>query len=101
LFTNFFQPVMKLKAKTRIGSQVKKTYDTPKTPYQRAWESPHIPKEAKQRLRKQYQTLNPAELKRAISRLQAKLTRQANPKTPLQEYPLPGYNYAMAATHFR
>lgn len=102
LFTNFFQPVMKLKQKTRIGSQVKKTYDPPKTPCQRVLESPHIPKKAKQRLREQYQTLNPAELKRAISRLQAKLTRQATPKTPLQEYPLPGYNYhAIAATHFR
>lgn len=102
LFTNFFQPVMKLKEKTRTGSQVKKTYDTPKTPCQRVLESPHIPKKAKQRLRKQYQTLNPAELKRAISRLQVKLTRQAIPKTPLQEYPLPGYNYhASTVTHFR
>jgi len=33
-YVNFFQPVMKLKEKKRIGSQVKKTYHTAKTPYQ-------------------------------------------------------------------
>jgi hypothetical protein len=43
LYTNFFQPVMKLVEKTRVGSKVKKRYDQARTPYQRVLESPHIP----------------------------------------------------------
>ena len=42
LRTNFFQPSMKLLTKTRIGSRVKKTYDTPTTPFQRVLDSPLI-----------------------------------------------------------
>jgi hypothetical protein len=33
LYTNFFQPVMKLVSKERAGAKVKKTYDKPRTPY--------------------------------------------------------------------
>ncbi len=32
LYKNFFQPVMKLVSKERIGGRVKRKYDTPKTP---------------------------------------------------------------------
>src|SRR5687768_7750138 len=35
LYTNFFQPTMKLKSKQRFGSRVKKSYHAPQTPYQR------------------------------------------------------------------
>jgi hypothetical protein len=35
LYTNFFQPTMKLKSKERLGSRVKKSYHAPQTPYQR------------------------------------------------------------------
>jgi hypothetical protein len=35
LYTNFFQPTMKLKSKERLGSKVKKSYHAPQTPYQR------------------------------------------------------------------
>jgi len=35
LYTNFFQPTMKLKSKERCGSRVKKSYHAPQTPYQR------------------------------------------------------------------
>ena len=73
LYSNFFQPSMKLIEKIRIGSKVKKKYDTPKTPYQRVLESPDVSEEIKEELRKQYRTLNPAELKRAITKLQNKL----------------------------
>lgn len=34
-YTNFFQPVMKLKHKTRHGAKVHKVYDQAQTPYQR------------------------------------------------------------------
>lgn len=80
LYTNFFQPVMKLKGKIRVGSKVTKKYDTPKTPYQRLLGSKDVDNNAKRRLRRQYKSLNPAELKRAITRLQDKLQRLATSK---------------------
>ena len=75
LYTNFFQPVMKLLSKQRTGAKVKKTYDRPRTPYQRLCDSTALSKQAKQQLRAQYASLNPAELKRNIVRLQSRLFR--------------------------
>jgi hypothetical protein len=66
---------MKLKEKTRIGSRVTKHYDTAKTPYRRLLESKHIDISIKRKLKKQYESLNPAELKRTITKLQNKLLR--------------------------
>ena len=66
LFKNFFQPVMKLKSKIRIGGKVKRKYDSPKTPCQRLMESDQIPKETKKKLRAAYLALNPAQLKRTM-----------------------------------
>lgn len=77
LYTNFFQPSMKLIEKTRIGACVKKKYDTPKTPYQRVLESVYISDEIKNELKDQYVKLNPAELKRNILKLQQKLSKLA------------------------
>jgi len=66
LFKNFFQPVMKLKEKTRAGGRVHRKYDLPKTPYQRLMASDQISKEEKEKLEAIYLSLNPAELKRTI-----------------------------------
>jgi len=70
LYTNFFQPQMKLINKTRIGSKVTKKYDKAKTPYQRVIECKEISEKIKEKLKNQYKTLNPAELKRQIVKLQ-------------------------------
>jgi hypothetical protein len=75
LYTNFFLPTMKLKSKVRHGSRVTKTYDEAQTPYQRVLASAHVSKPLRQRLRKQYPTLNPAALKREIDQLQARLQK--------------------------
>ena len=75
LYTNFFQPVMKLLSKERHGAKVKKTYDAARTPYQRLLDSSALSKQAKQQLRAQYAGLNPAGLKRNIVRLQSRLLR--------------------------
>ncbi len=66
LFVNFFQPVMKLASKTRVGSKVRKTYETAQTPYQRVLASHDVEQADKDRLSDLYLTLNPAELKRRI-----------------------------------
>ncbi len=77
LYLNFFQPVMVLVDKQRLGAQVKKRYDVPKTPYQRVLEAPEIDAAIKMRLRQLYDTLNPAELLRQIQRRQAALWQLA------------------------
>jgi hypothetical protein len=73
LYSNFFQPVMKLLRKERSGAKVKKTYDRPRTPYARLLASSALSAQAKRELRTQYAGLNPAALKRNICRLQRQL----------------------------
>ena len=85
LYTNFFQPTMKLKSKERCGSQVKKTYELPQTPYQRVLASVGIEVSAKQHLKRQYKQLNPAALKRDLDRLRKHLfALAARKKSPTQ-----------------
>jgi len=74
-YTNYFQPVVKLVSKTRTGSRVTKKYDIAKTPFRRVLESEYIDDKIKERLKIQYDSLNPADLKRKISKLQDKLLK--------------------------
>lgn len=86
LYTNFFQPVMKLIEKTRTGSKVKKRYDRARTPYKRVVESGFVPQQAKEVLREQYAKLNPVKLKQKITGLQERLDDVARSKNrPKQE----------------
>ena len=73
LYKNFFQPVMKLASKERIGGKIKRKYGVSKTPYQRLMESGQIPEEVKGELKGVYLSLNPAQLKRSIDAKLAKL----------------------------
>lgn len=66
LYKNFFQPVMKLMSKERIGGRIKRRYGTPLTPYQRLIDSRQLGKEEERRLDETYLSINPAALKRAI-----------------------------------
>lgn len=75
LYTNFFQPTMKLQSKERVGSKVTKRYDRAQTPYQRVLAASPIGKAQKERLRAKYETLNPAALKRKITSLQNRLLK--------------------------
>lgn len=75
LYTNFFQPTMKLKTKERVGSRVSKKYDPAQTPYQRVLVAPQIAKQKKLQLRAKYETLNPAALRRKLNRLQERLLK--------------------------
>ena len=58
--------MLKLVHKERVGSRVKKAYDTARTPYQRVLESPTVSEEHKARLRQLCVTLNPVTLRRRI-----------------------------------
>jgi hypothetical protein len=75
LYVNFFQPVRKLVQKERIGSRIIKRYDVAQTPFRRVLASAVIPEEIKMKLQRQYDKLNPAELKRQITKLQNELLR--------------------------
>ena len=75
LYVIFFQPVRKLVKKERIGSRIKKRYDVAKTPYRRVLACPDISEGIKMKLKREYDMLNPAELKRQITRLQNELLR--------------------------
>jgi len=74
-YVNYFQPVLKLISKTRVGSKVTKKYDKAKTPFRRVLESRSIDDRIKKSLKKEYDILNPAELKRNITRLQDELLK--------------------------
>lgn len=83
-YNNFFMPSMKLLEKVRDGAKVRKRYDKPKTPYERVLNAPSIPEAVKQRLRRYYETLNPAGLHRKIRKLQNALDKSAA-RTPRKE----------------
>lgn len=85
LFTNYFQPSMKLVEKIRRGSKVWKKYDKARTPYQRVLDGNTLPKEAVEELKKTYATLNPVKLGRQISRLQDRIDALAEAKREAQE----------------
>ena len=76
-YINYFQPVLKLVSKIRVGSKVTKKYDKAKTPFRRVLDSEHVDDKIKESLKREYDSLNPAELKRKITKLQDKLTKLA------------------------
>lgn len=73
LYINFFKPVMKLQAKRREGSKVKKIYDKPKTPYQRLLDCKTLSPVAKQKLKATYKSLSLSKVKAELDRRLAAL----------------------------
>ena len=66
LLQNYFCPTMKLLSKERVNSKYRKKYGIPQTPYQRLLTSDHIHPDAKQKLTRIYESLNPFILRRNI-----------------------------------
>ena len=77
LYVNFFQPVLKLVGKDRLGEKVIKRYDTATTPYQRILDLPYVSEYLKVYLRLQYVRLNPVTLRNRIDAIVAKLWKLA------------------------
>jgi len=77
LYVNFFQPVLKLQAKERLGNKVIRRYDQATTPYQRIMERQDIPLQTKAHLMNLYLHLNPVELRRRIDGKVAQLWKIA------------------------
>ena len=76
-YANFFQPVMKLKHKSRNGARVHKVYDTAQTPYQRLLEYDVLTSEERVAMQRRYELLNPVRLKRGIDRAVERLLETA------------------------
>ena len=85
LYKNYFQPVMKLVSKERIGGSLKRKYATPKTPYQRLMESGQISEQNRKQLETVYLNLNPAQLKRSIDAKLDKLYQTYEEKRQSQQ----------------
>ena len=66
LYSNFFQPVLKLISKKHVDKKVIKHYDVAATPYQRVLASKDIQFEVKARLTNLYVQLNPVRLRNSI-----------------------------------
>ncbi|MGC8787769.1 MAG: hypothetical protein ACP5Q1_10130 [Anaerolineae bacterium] len=77
LHTNFFQPVMRMTAKKRVGSKVTKQYDNIQMPFRRVLSLPEVADAKKAQLQECYLALNPAALLRQIHELQEQLWRLA------------------------
>ena len=74
LYINFFQPSFKLKSKTRDGARVHKTYHAPATPCGRLLAHDRIDAPTKDRLKAQFQSLDPVRLLQEIRVAQQKLS---------------------------
>jgi hypothetical protein len=85
LYVNFFQPVLKLVAKSRHGARVHKDYDTAQTPYQRILAGNVLTEERKQQLANIYEALNPVALLRQIRQVQQRLWTLGERELPLRE----------------
>ncbi len=75
LYTNHFQPVMKLEKKERIGSKVKKQYGLPITPFDRILGSKEIELDKKLALMDIHENLDLYDLKRKITNCQRQLEK--------------------------
>jgi hypothetical protein len=82
LYVNFFQPTYKLVGKekrvlkadgTQASKPYKRTYDKVRTPYQRVLDRDDVNDKVKQKLTKQYESLNPKLLRDTIKALTTKL----------------------------
>lgn len=80
LYHNFFLPSVKLIEKERIRSKILKKHDKPKTPFQRILEadSSDVPTSIKQKLTRQFESLNPFELKKIIDKKIAQILKLAS-----------------------
>jgi hypothetical protein len=77
LYVNFFQPSVKLRAKQREGSQVRRRYDVARTPFQRVVASGVLGPATQARLERIAHAVDPVRLLRQIQALQDALWRHA------------------------
>jgi hypothetical protein len=81
LYTNYFQPCLKLTRKEREGAKIIKKYDKSKTPYQRLINCSVLSEGKKALLKTEYGLLDPVKLLQEIQQKQEKFWEHAWNKT--------------------
>ncbi len=83
-FQNLFLPSVKLMKKVRVGSKLKRVYDTPKTPFERVCACAQADPQKVAELKKLLDSLNPFELSKAIDQKLERIYRMAHARrTPI------------------
>ena len=86
LWTNHWQPALKLIGKERDGARVRKRYDTARAPYRRVLASAHLSPAARRRLDAEHTASGPVALRRSLDAALLALDRQhTRPADPLAE----------------
>lgn len=85
LLQNLFQPSMKLKEKTQIGSKWIRKYDQPKTPFQRIVESGKYNRVKVKKLKELAKTLDPFELSQAVDQKLERIFAMASERIRAQK----------------
>ena len=81
LIHNHFRPVRRMLTKERRGATWHRTFEKiSKTPYARVLEQTTIPQVMKNTLKKEYESLNPLELKRKLDKLKSEFIRRLKKK---------------------
>jgi transposase InsO family protein len=78
LWMNLFLPSVKLLRKVRVGSQVRRVYDGPRTPFERVQACPQADRAQVTRLEGLRKSLDPFQLARTIDRKLERIYRLAN-----------------------
>ncbi len=88
-FMNFFLPSVKLIKKIRIGSKLKRVYDSPKTPFQRLCEckKKYVYPEKIKELKKLFLSFNPFELGKTIEKKLNKIYQVRTKKIKILKSP--------------
>lgn len=91
LWTNHWQPVLKLVSKERSGARVTKRYDTAQTPYRRVLAAGLLPAEAEQALRDAHAARGPVAVRAALDQAVAAFWRHHvrghQPHQPVEDLP--------------
>jgi hypothetical protein len=82
LWTNHWQPVVKLIGKDRAGAKVRKRYDTAQTPYRRVQASAALPPAAQERLDQEHTASGPTAVWREVEGARAALWRLPSRRQP-------------------
>lgn len=88
LYVNYFQPSLKLISKKRDASKVTKKYSAAQTPCQRLSSHINVSLEIKEKLKNEYQTLDPVDLLSRIKQQQEVFWKYAW-MTPKNSFPVP------------
>lgn len=85
VFQNLFQPSMKLREKTQVGSKWIRKYDQPTTPFQRVMESGKYNKVKVKKLKELLKSLDPFELSKAVDQKLEKIFAMASERIRAQK----------------